>query len=210
VSGALTPEKRRDLTIDERTQRYVLMGRVEAELARQDKKWGVPCAQAQTAERRFTILAEEFGEVADAIDRSTPSAAVTELVQVAAVAIANAERFEAGIDDTCIPRLRKTDEPHEARFVLVGCALEDYARALLDHDLAAASDAAYRVAEQAGIAAQILEAALQGNSQTPNNSNATAHCPVCYIERADYEGEPGKYLPRCPNCSTTVAPVVRT
>lgn len=38
--------------------------------------------------------------------------------------------------------------------------------------------------------------------QTP----ATAICPVCNVERADYEGEPDKYLDKCPNCGTTKSP----
>jgi hypothetical protein len=31
-------------------------------------------------------------------------------------------------------------------------------------------------------------------------------CPVCGVERADYEG-PGRYLDRCPNCGAREAPV---
>lgn len=33
-----------------------------------------------------------------------------------------------------------------------------------------------------------------------------AFCPVCEVERADYEG-PGMHLPTCPNCGTHEDPV---
>jgi hypothetical protein len=32
-------------------------------------------------------------------------------------------------------------------------------------------------------------------------------CPVCGVERTDYEGEPGRYLPTCPGCGTGDAPL---
>lgn len=32
-------------------------------------------------------------------------------------------------------------------------------------------------------------------------------CPSCTAERADYEGQPGKYLPTCPNCGSSLDPV---
>lgn len=31
-------------------------------------------------------------------------------------------------------------------------------------------------------------------------------CPACGVERADYEGEPGRYLPGCPSCGSPLAP----
>lgn len=31
-------------------------------------------------------------------------------------------------------------------------------------------------------------------------------CPVCGVERTDYEGEPGRYLPDCPSCGSSSAP----
>ncbi len=32
-------------------------------------------------------------------------------------------------------------------------------------------------------------------------------CPVCRVERTDYEGEPGRYLPECPSCGTVKPPL---
>jgi hypothetical protein len=32
-------------------------------------------------------------------------------------------------------------------------------------------------------------------------------CPECLVERADYEGPSGKWLPRCPNCGSLKDPV---
>lgn len=32
-------------------------------------------------------------------------------------------------------------------------------------------------------------------------------CPWCAVERADYEGEPGRYLPTCPNCGSGERPI---
>lgn len=32
-------------------------------------------------------------------------------------------------------------------------------------------------------------------------------CPVCYVERADYEGPNGVWLPTCPNCGVGDDPV---
>lgn len=31
-------------------------------------------------------------------------------------------------------------------------------------------------------------------------------CPDCRVERADYEGRPDKWLPRCPNCGSSKGP----
>lgn len=32
-------------------------------------------------------------------------------------------------------------------------------------------------------------------------------CPTCGIERSDYEGEPGRYLPECPGCESQLCPL---
>lgn len=32
-------------------------------------------------------------------------------------------------------------------------------------------------------------------------------CPVCRVERTDYEGEPGRYLPQCPSCGSQKPPL---
>ena len=32
-------------------------------------------------------------------------------------------------------------------------------------------------------------------------------CPACRVGRDDYEGEPNKYLPTCPNCGSASPPV---
>ncbi len=34
-------------------------------------------------------------------------------------------------------------------------------------------------------------------------------CPQCRVERADYEGPGGQWLPRCPNCGADADPVIR-
>lgn len=72
---------------------------VENELHRQDILWGPPHEQTQNKYIRISILAEEFGEYAKAsLDRESPEDIYKELVQVAAVAIANAQRIKAGLD----------------------------------------------------------------------------------------------------------------
>lgn len=35
-----------------------------------------------------------------------------------------------------------------------------------------------------------------------------AFCPKCKVERTDYEGEPDKYLPECPNCGSDLSPQI--
>lgn len=42
-----------------------------------------------------------------------------------------------------------------------------------------------------------------------DGGGAWAICPCCLVERADYEGPYGQWLPRCPNCGNTRDPVVR-
>lgn len=32
-------------------------------------------------------------------------------------------------------------------------------------------------------------------------------CPTCGVERTDYEGEPGRYLPECPSCGSQLRPL---
>lgn len=32
-------------------------------------------------------------------------------------------------------------------------------------------------------------------------------CPACFVERADYEGPNGAWLPKCPNCGSEADPV---
>jgi len=68
------------------------------EMARQDSLWGPPVTQDQTPEKRLAILAEEFGEYARAVLEKDPDNARDELIQIAAVALANAERLDAGLD----------------------------------------------------------------------------------------------------------------
>lgn len=59
---------------------------VEKELLRQDERWGAD--QNQHDMIWLTILAEEFGETAQAILQKQPIEITEELVQVAAVSIA--------------------------------------------------------------------------------------------------------------------------
>lgn len=61
---------------------------VGKERDRQDKKWG---KQDHEPDRWLRILVEEVGEVARAIDENKPEDYITELIQVAAVAIAAVE-----------------------------------------------------------------------------------------------------------------------
>lgn len=83
---------------DSTRNRYIAIGAVVDELYRQDDLWGIPEAQEQTAERRLAILAEEFGEYAKEVCERDALKARAELVQVAAVAIANIQRIDQGLD----------------------------------------------------------------------------------------------------------------
>lgn len=83
---------------DSTRNRFNAIGAVVAELHRQDRLWGIPEAQEQTAERRLAILAEEFGEYAKEVCERDARKARDELVQVAAVAIANIQRIDQGLD----------------------------------------------------------------------------------------------------------------
>lgn len=68
-----------------------VLAAVIAERQRQDAKWG---EQNHTPEKWFVILAEEFGEVARAIYEGDLKHAQTELVEVAAVAVAMMQSME--------------------------------------------------------------------------------------------------------------------
>lgn len=37
---------------------------------------------------------------------------------------------------------------------------------------------------------------------------SSAQCPDCKVERADYEGPDGAWLPKCPNCQSSADPVL--
>lgn len=86
------------IAADSTRNRFIAIGAVVAELHRQDRLWGIPEAQEQTAERRLAILAEEFGEYAKEVCERDALKARAELVQVAAVAIANIQRIDQGLD----------------------------------------------------------------------------------------------------------------
>lgn len=66
---------------------------IRAERRRQDAKWG-PENRLQTGnpDKRMTILTEEHGEVAKAVNEHDREGMLKELVQVAAVAVAWLER----------------------------------------------------------------------------------------------------------------------
>jgi NTP pyrophosphatase (non-canonical NTP hydrolase) len=72
-------------------QDQVLM-RVLQERERQVLKHG-PKADEHPPEKWLVILAEEFGEVSKALNENDPLEYYTELIQVAAVAIAAAENY---------------------------------------------------------------------------------------------------------------------
>lgn len=67
---------------------------IAAERKRQDMLWGPNEERRMTAWKSYAILAEEAGEVAEAMNDSMPDELWTELVHVAAVVIAWLERIE--------------------------------------------------------------------------------------------------------------------
>jgi hypothetical protein len=67
--------------------------RIEAERLRQDKKWGGQPGIDRVDTNYPAVLGEEFGEVCKDTLEGNVSGSVTELVQVAAVAIAWAEQI---------------------------------------------------------------------------------------------------------------------
>jgi NTP pyrophosphatase (non-canonical NTP hydrolase) len=72
---------------------------VRREVLRQDELWGTAESQVhQNVDRRFSILAEEVGEVAKEVVERNFSNQREELVQVAAVAISNILRIDAGVE----------------------------------------------------------------------------------------------------------------
>ena len=101
---------------DSTLHRMTAMTEVMAELYRQDDLWGRPEEQQQTAERRLAILAEEFGEYAREVCERRPAEARTELIQVAAVAIANVQRIDAGLDRTIVRAADGLSEETAIRF----------------------------------------------------------------------------------------------
>lgn len=95
-------------TLDPFAERYIrekVIRAVRDELYRQDELWGTARSQKQTPDRRLTILMEEVGEYARDILERKPDGALVELIQVAAVAIANAERLSIGADGSLGPDL---------------------------------------------------------------------------------------------------------
>lgn len=78
------------------TNRDRVIKAVQRELERQDTLWGDPLKQRQTPDKRLTILVEEVGEYAKEVCDHRPDEAYVELIQVAAVAIANAQKYLAG------------------------------------------------------------------------------------------------------------------
>lgn len=74
-----------------------ILGEVAEERDNQDDKWGeVATRLTATADRWHTILSEEVGEVADAINEGDVTGMRAELIQVAAVAVATIEALDAG------------------------------------------------------------------------------------------------------------------
>lgn len=84
--------------VKEYPDRDTALDLVTMELERQDNLWGTPASQDQTPEKRLAILVEEVGEYAKEVLEHRPKEALEELVQVAAVAIANIERYLAGVE----------------------------------------------------------------------------------------------------------------
>jgi hypothetical protein len=41
-------------------------------------------------------------------------------------------------------------------------------------------------------------------------TNTLMVCPGCFVERADYEGPNGAWLPKCPNCGSASDPVAES
>jgi hypothetical protein len=56
-------------------------------------------------------------------------------------------------------------------------------------------------------AAQLNDVFL-GHAQPPRHATSTPGmvCPACHMERADYEGPDGAWLPTCPNCGSAAQP----
>lgn len=68
------------------------------EVRRQDLLWGIAESQDQTPAYRLGILVEEVGEYAKEVIENSRERARKELVQVAAVALSNIIRYDAGRD----------------------------------------------------------------------------------------------------------------
>jgi NTP pyrophosphatase (non-canonical NTP hydrolase) len=64
---------------------------VLGERARQDALYGPPALRGYSADRWLRVLMEEVGEVARALENEDPENLMTELTQVAAVAVAMIE-----------------------------------------------------------------------------------------------------------------------
>lgn len=55
---------------------------------------------------------------------------------------------------------------------------------------------------------EIPEPPTKAGTQFKRGGIHTEHvCPDCGVERADYEGPNGGWLPKCPNCASTADPV---
>ena len=93
MSGVARISKVTVMSAGERQNRETILELVNSELYRQNQLWGTPRSQDQTPDRRLSILSEEVGEYARAILEHDPDGALGELVQIAAVAVANAERI---------------------------------------------------------------------------------------------------------------------
>lgn len=70
-----------------------VLNAVRTERRSQDAKWGISRMVTDTPEHWLTILGEEFGEVARAILDGEVDNYQTELIQVAAVAVAAATSY---------------------------------------------------------------------------------------------------------------------
>lgn len=84
--------------LSELTRLFDAIDDVRREVLRQDTLWGTAESQDQNVDRRFAILAEEFGEVAKEVVERNFKNQREELVQVAAVAISNILRIDAGVE----------------------------------------------------------------------------------------------------------------
>jgi len=91
-----------ELTLPEREKHLELMdyalGAVSNEVRRQDMLWGTAETQEQDAAWRLVILAEEFGEYSMEVCKRDLWKQRAELVQTAAVAVANIMRIDAGVE----------------------------------------------------------------------------------------------------------------
>jgi NTP pyrophosphatase (non-canonical NTP hydrolase) len=72
-------------------KQQVIMERIDTERKRQERMWG---QQDHSPAVWLSILAEEFGEVAKALNENDPSGYKGELIQVAAVAVAMIESVQ--------------------------------------------------------------------------------------------------------------------